>query len=266
MTVGEQEIKGQVAEMRQALQEAAEARRRAGIAKLVGTLVGVTIVVIFVLLYWSLVRSIVQNPDQLRAAINTKIVPLQLGDKFRKVAVDSMPILQENLLKLWKDFGDDPKAKKMVAAMWEEDILPTMRSKVKNDVMPALRRALDDQREKFTEQLQEKLSAKVKDRIGAMAQKSQDTIQEGTDLTEAQLDEILKTLREAGESAAEKAVTSRLDTLQDEIEKLRDHREALLKRGSKEDREDADLVQVLLRLVAHKVLEADKTLDETSVE
>ena len=254
MTVSEQDVRNQVAEMRQALQAAAESRRRAGVVKVMGTIAAIIIVVVFVLLFWNLATGVARNPEAIKKAFEKNIQPLHLQNMASKVAMDMMPVVQKETQKLLDDLKNDQEAIDALKAMWE-DIKPTIEMKVKAAAHDKVQPALEKEGKQLLAELEEKLKEHLNERFLPLVEAAQDQLAERTDLSEEKLGEIVETLKTACEKAAQAVVKEEMEKAWAVIDKIETHHEAILEMdvsGSELDEEN--LTGILLKLLGYRLI------------
>jgi hypothetical protein len=255
MTVSEQEVKDQIAEMRQALVVAQEARRRAGIIKLVGTVAGIVIVVLFVWLFIKIGLDAKNNVDDYSAAITKRIKTAQVASKVEKIAVGAMPLVQQEGTRLLNELKDDKETWAEAQAFLNEDVLPMLEAKTKNEVFPKVQALAEAQFEGMQEDLMALLEGKFKKRVEEIAQTQATNLELGTGLNEQQIDKILGNLRTCCQDAAWEMMAERGDKVWAKIEEIKKHRDELLERFDAEDVKDVDLRDVILRILGYQILE-----------
>lgn len=266
MSVTEQEIKAQVADMQRALEEIDVSRRRAGVTKLVGTVAAILVVVTLVVSFVWNVRSLAERRDEFVQAFQKRIAPMGLTGKFTDLATELGPIVQKEAQKLAKELQENEKARAQLTAMWEEDMLPILKAKAE-EVRPDLEKAAESQRKLLIEALQEKLQAKINERLRVLIQEQETDIRTGTGIAEEQIDGILAMLRESSEEAAANVVKRKLKELDDVVNDIVEHQGTILARGGPEEGEDEEkLMPSLLRLIGYNLVAETAEEDEETPE
>ena len=105
----EQQVKAQVAEMRQALESARASARTGGVVRVLGVIVGLVIVGIYVWVFLSLIQSVVKSKE-METALTTRLEGLQRDagltqDGVQRVLKAVQPTLVDEAKRAIKDAG-----------------------------------------------------------------------------------------------------------------------------------------------------------------
>jgi hypothetical protein len=237
MSASEQEIKSQIAEMRQALRSAAASRRAARVVNMLGVLVGFCIVLFIVISIVNMGKDLVNRPQDLQKAFRQQIDALQLDRKATEVLDAAAPAYINEATQLVKDLQLPEKlfaeAKIMVV-----DLTPVLQQELNrlrprltamvNDIEPVLRDQLDRIRPRviamltaqqrrtvadLTKILQERVDNRFREIIARQGQR----LQQGTDLNEEQLALYIENLRNAATDALTDMLQARAGNLEQEL-------------------------------------------------
>lgn len=196
MSANEEEVKGQIAEMRQALESAKESRRIATYVRAVGTLLGFVIVGLFVWLgvYRPFMR-LAENPEPMREAAREQLETLQLGDKMMTIAREAAPTYAELAQEIAQDVGL-MEAVQEQARLLAEDLRPTLEEAALAQRGP-VREALEQQARRATEDLRAELNAIVRARLRSTLREQEASLQRETGLSEQKFALLVQNLNEA---------------------------------------------------------------------
>jgi hypothetical protein len=259
MSVSTQEVKDQIAEMRSAIDAADEARRRTGKTKLVGTAMAFCIVVMFVWAFFSLGRGIVTNPESIQRPLMAELEASNFTQSLAQLpaalAEGAMPHVNEFIDNVW----EDEQNKATIQGFLDDHLMPSIQAKFENDVLPELSAAAKDQLSGMGEELEADLKKVLKDSIGGIAVKQKAALSAA--LTPAQVDEILLTITEAAEAAAEMAVADQFKSHTESLERIADAQSEICK-YEVQDADDIGLRLVILRLLGYGLLAPETTEED----
>ena len=92
MTVTEQDVKGQIADMREAIESTRVSRRMSRIVSIVGVIVGFGIVIAFLLSLWGLAKDVAAQPDAIQQEITKRVEVFGLQRKLTSVVEKVVPV------------------------------------------------------------------------------------------------------------------------------------------------------------------------------
>jgi len=218
MSASEQEIRSQIAEMREALRSAAAGRRAARVVNSLGVLVGFCIVGFIVWQVISLVMSIAHNTDAMQAAFRTQLTALQLDRKAQQIVELAAPTYLDEGRKMLTDlnlgetvFGE---AKQMV-----NDLVPVFRKEGER-IQPQVQAMLTAQWDKFLKDVEELLQRKVADRLGAIVGQQGATLQREANIKPEDVEQILLNLQDASAVAFQAVIKKRAGNLEAEMQQF----------------------------------------------
>ncbi|MCK4376053.1 MAG: hypothetical protein KAX19_12015, partial [Candidatus Brocadiae bacterium] len=191
MSTSEQEIRSEVAEMRQAIASAAVSRRRARYVSVCAVIVGLLIVLLFLNLLRGLVVDVQENPEELQAALTQQLQMLGLERKAEQVLRDAAPAYWEETQKVLDELDLPQVASEQLQELVEE-LRPVLQQEIER-VRPTLEVVLDAQAKETAAQLQDLLQQKLGDRFADMIGAQQDRLGEQTGLTEDDLRQLVET-------------------------------------------------------------------------
>jgi len=259
MSVSTQEVKDQIAEMRAAIETADEARRRAGKTKVIGTILAICIVVMFVWAFFSLVQGLVNKPQSIQEPFLRELEASNFTKSLAEMPVafieGAVPHVNEFAEEIWAD----EQNKKTIQAFLDKQLMPSMRRKFENDVLPQLGKTGEEQLHILNEDLEKELKNLLADRIGKIAADQKSALDAA--LTPAQVDEIIETLTLTMEAAAEKAVEDQFKIHEESIEGIADAQAEICK-YEVEGVDDVGLRLVILRLIGYGLLAPETTEEE----
>lgn len=220
MSTSEQEIRSEVAEMRQAIVSAAVSRRRARYVSVCAVIVGLLIVLFFLNLLRGLVVDIQENPEGLQAALTQQLETLGLERKAEQVLRAAAPAYWEETQKALDELDLPQVASEQLQELVEE-LRPVLEQEIER-VRPTLEVVLDAQAKETAAELQDLLQQKLGDRFADMIGAQQDRLGEQTGLTEDDLRQLVETLRDASGEALLTVLERRAGDLEVEIGKMDD--------------------------------------------
>jgi len=217
MSASEQEIKSQVAEMRQALRSASAGRRAARVVNIFGVILGFCIVGFFVSRILLLGKEVISNTDKLQKAFMVHINSMQLDKKALQALKEAAPAYGDEARKLIADLKVPEKVSEQ-AQLMIKDLEPTFRAELER-IRPRVLDMLNAQRDKTLKDLQTLLEKKVVDRVANLIGQQGEHLGTKLQITEQSVEKLLTSLRDASADAFTSMVQKRASELSTELER-----------------------------------------------
>jgi len=212
MSASEQEVKSQIAEMREALRSAAASRRAARVVNIVAVLVGFVIVAVIVYnIIWGLGGGLVNRPADLQKAFMDQVTPLELDRKAMQALQEAAPAYVAQGRKMVEDLKLDKVALKELQALMA-DLEPTLLAEL-GRVRPRLMGMLDNQGQALLDDLERLLQKKLNSRLAGILGQQGGRLSEESGLDEAAIERIITDLQDASTSAFQAMLDKRKGTL-----------------------------------------------------
>jgi hypothetical protein len=213
----------------------------------VAIVIGVIIVVLVVMPIWGLVTEIRDNPQTLTKALEKRLQPMQLEKKAVELGVHLLPVVVEEGRALLESSEIEPVVREEINT-FVENIRPALVTQA-HRIGPKVGEAARAEGIKLEEELRSLFEQKLAADLQVIVEKQRTRIVAETGLSEQQMDDVLKTLREAAEKAAEDYALKIIDT--EHVMAINDMLAELppLERKMSEQELTDDLIEVLLALM-----------------
>jgi len=214
MGMSEEELKGQITEMREAIQSIRASRRIGRAVSIVGVLVGLGVVAIYVYSFISMGKK-AADPVALRAEVEHRIEVLDIPGSLQRIVTGVAPTVGRATLDLVKEMKLSEAALEQ-AKLMAKDLEPVVRTEV-NRIAPKLQQILQDELDQTVKLAQERIEKKVGDRLAASIQRHSGQLEAGTQFNEQQLAQAVQNLQDAATGALVDVVQKRTGDLEDEM-------------------------------------------------
>ena len=216
MSTSEQELKGQIAGMREALQSARASARAGRIVGILGVVVGLCVVLCYVVAFINMGKEVAQ-PDKFLPIIRERVEMLQLEHTLTKVAREAAPVYVAEGRKLLEDM-DLPEVLKREFELARADIEPVARKELER-VAPQLEKMLTTQKEKTLTEMQSRLEKKLGDRLSSTVRRQETRLKVGG-LNQESLALLVTNLQDACLNALRTVVEKRMGNVRGEMDKI----------------------------------------------
>ena len=217
MSASEQEIKSQVAEMRQALRSARTSMRAGRLVGIFGVLAGLCIVGLFVYLFISLGMRAADR-KAIEPVLRRHVEALQIRSSLEQIVRDVGPVYLQEAGKVVQSM-DLQGVVVTQAQEFMKDMEPVLREQLER-VRPRLEGLIEAQRTRTMADLEDLLRNKLTGRLTELVGQQGERLGTETNLTEDTLTKIIENMRDASTGALEKAVTSRWGDMEGEMKKI----------------------------------------------
>jgi hypothetical protein len=218
MSASAQEVKSQIAEMREALRSARASQRTRRVVGILGVLVGLGIVALFVWLFFSLGKGVLTSQEfraKLQDRLQMEVNQMNLQSKLRTVAQEAAPAYLEEAQKVLRDMNLEEVAGEQFQLMVEE-LRPVLEAELQG-ARPRLAEMVVQERDLLMNDLQEMIERTVGGRLTEMVgQQSQRLVAE-TGVDDQTLTNVVGTLRDASLNAFRDMVEERAGDLEEEM-------------------------------------------------
>lgn len=214
MSTTEQEVHGQIAEMRESLQTIRTSLRRGTLVRFLGLLVGLLIVAFFIWSFWTMGRDLVAT-GELQTEFTRQIeqIPVQ---RIASVSIEQAgPVYLEEVQALLAELGlEEALAEELDLAMME---LEPVLSRELERIRPRLTTALQARGEALLVNLESELKDMLMGRLEGIVRRQQHLITDEVDLTPEQVEEILLNVIEANQDALLTVVERRWHRIEGDV-------------------------------------------------
>jgi len=217
MSASEQEVRSQIAEMREALQSARASARTGKIIGVLGVLVGLAIVAIYVVLFIGLGKSVVKS-DELPRVLRARVERLQLDRAVSQIIEEAAPAYLAEARTLVEDL-ELPKLASEELQLMMKDLEPVLRQELER-VRPQLQIVLENQREQTLNAVEGMLQQKLNARLQTIISRQGQRISEEQGLDEATLQMVATNLVDASGEAFRGMIEKRKGNLQEELAEM----------------------------------------------
>ena len=217
MSTSEQELKGQIAEMREALRSARASARTGKIVGIVGVLLGLCIVAYYVLSFFRLAGE-VAKPEVLAREVGKRIEQMRLGSTVKDAVAKAGPVYLKATGEMLKELGTIEALREQIEVL-AEDIRPVADSEFRR-VAPQIKQQLMDLRERARDDLQERLEKLVGDRLATLVGQAEGQLAESTKLDAQTFAQLIANLQDATMAGMHKVLSQRVGGVVDEINKV----------------------------------------------
>lgn len=217
MSISEQELKGQIAGMREALRSARASARTGKIVGILGVLVGLCVVALYVLAFLNLAKSVAES-EELPRIVQQRVQQLQLQDILIKVAEEAAPVYLAEARELLKDM-ELPKVAEEELRLMLRDVEPVVRAELER-VAPELQQMVLAQKDRTLKELQRRLERKLGDRLTTIVGRQQQRLETDLGLNEQSLATLVTNLQDACLSALRKVVERRVGNVEEEMQRI----------------------------------------------
>jgi hypothetical protein len=217
MSASEQEIKSQVAEMRQALRSARTSMRAGRLVGIFGVLAGLCIVGLFVYLFISLGMRAADR-KAIEPILRRHVEALQIRSSLEQIVRDVGPVYLDEAGKMLK--GMDLQGVAVTQAQeFMKDMEPVLREQLER-VRPRLEGLIEAQRTRTMADLEDLLRNKLTGRLTQLVGEQGARLGTETKLDEDTLTKIIQNMLDASTGALQKSVTSRWGDMEGEMKKI----------------------------------------------
>jgi hypothetical protein len=251
MSVSEQEVKSQIAEMREGLQSARASARTGRIVGILGVLVGLGIVAIYVALFISLGKSVVESKE-IPSIVQSRFERLQLDSVISQVIQQAGPAYVKESQELLKDLDLQKVASEQLQALME-DLRPTLEREMER-VRPRVEKMLLAQRDKTVAEVESMLEQKLVGRLREIVGQQGSRIATESGLDEETLQQMVANLQEASVLAFKDMLVKRQGDLDDELRRMQKLLEEVPELEDASERDiQKELGLVLIALLKHNL-------------
>ena len=216
MSTSEQELKGQIAGMREALRSARASARTGKIVGILGVLVGLCVVALYVLAFLNLGKRVAESKELPRIVLQ-RVEQLRLQDILVEVAEEAAPVYLEEARELLKDM-ELPKVAQEELRLMLKDVEPVVRAELER-VAPELRHMLMAQKDRTLKELQRRVERKLGDRLTTIVGRQEQRL-DTLGLDEQKLAMIVTNLQDAALGALRKVVERRMGNVEEEMQRI----------------------------------------------
>jgi len=217
MSTSEQELRGQIAGMREALRSARASARTGKIVGILGVLVGLCVVAIYVLAFINLGKSVAESKELPRTVLQ-RVEQLRLQDILTKVVEEAAPVYLTEARELLKDM-ELPKVAQAELRLMLKDVEPVVRAELER-VSPELQQMLLAQKDRTLKELQRRVERKLGDRLTTIVGRQQQRLETDLGLDEQKLATIVTNLQDACLGALGKVVERRVGNVEEEMQRI----------------------------------------------
>lgn len=206
MAVSDQELRRQIAEMREGLRAIHAAERRGKWARVLGLLGGIGLVLFFVLRFINLGQSVFTS-GQISEVASARVKSLNLQSWPGRIIEEAGPACAKEAGKVLDDtnFGDTAKQELQVLI---SDLQPVVVDQFAR-IRPRLAKAIEEESALATEELRNRITETLRTRMGATLKKHKAEIEQRLKLTPDQGNEVMLNLINANNTAMRQIVEKR---------------------------------------------------------
>jgi hypothetical protein len=221
MSVSEQEVKNQVAEMRAALDSIHASARIGSWVRILGVVVGLVVVGCYVWAFINLGRSVVTG-GRMKSAVEKEVKMMQsqlnLNTQLPALGKEVAKVYQEQGMEMLKGLEVQDLATEQFQ-QFLQDVRPIIQSEF-DRISPTVEAMLRTEGERLLDDLHELVNQSVNQRLVRILTARQSQIQQlvGTD----DIDEFVQQIRDAAQGAAVKLVQRSWDRYAEETDKITD--------------------------------------------
>ena len=216
MSTSEQELKGQIAGMREALRSARASARTGKIVGILGVLVGLCVVALYVLAFLNLGKRVAESKELPRIVLQ-RVEQLRLQDILVEVAEEAAPVYLAEARELLEDM-ELPKVAQEELRLMLKDVEPVVRAELER-VAPELRHMLMAQKDRTLKELQRRVERKLGDRLTTIVGRQEQRL-DTLGLDEQKLAMIVTNLQDAALGALRKVVERRMGNVEEEMQRI----------------------------------------------
>ncbi len=252
MSVSEQEVKREIAGMREAIDAATASRKTATMVRVVAVIVGFVIVIAFVWATVGTIKDLADNPEPLRAQMKQRIEMMNVDQKMMGAVREAAPAYLEHAEQILSDLEVTDK-------LWEElvtmgkDLEPALREELARVRGPLLQTA-EAQADQMARDLDVELRSMIQETLRESLAQHEQEIRQQVDLDEEDVEQLLVTIVEANQQAIMNMAKRRWGNKRDRLAEINNMLAELPKLPPLPESELVDhTVHVLLALLKHKL-------------
>ena len=267
MSVSEQEIKDQIQEMQQDLEDAKAARKASARTKVIGTIIAIIVVSVFV---WSLITIVTDIAAELGETDGEQMgfekVLEESGQKaaFDQFRMQARQILAEQGSSFAERLQNDPEIRAMAVSLWEDTARPALMEAFEQHT-PKLASAAEKETEALMEELRTDVAADVREQLAIMVDKQAERLMQEADITEDELDKIVENINTIAELAVEEMITERMAEQKEDWDAINASRAVILEQ-TPDDIDEYNPVNLLLKLLGHQLQDLEVKGDAMMLE
>lgn len=217
MSTSEQELRGQIAGMREALRSARASARTGRIVGILGVVVGLCVVACYVVAFINLGKSVAQ-PEKFMPLLQARAKQFDAPNTLKKVFNDTYPTYVEEGRNLLKEI-DLPEVARRELDAARAEVQPLVEQELRR-VAPKLEEMLLTQKEQTLANLQKLIEKKLGDHLTTTVRRQEQRLGRDLNLNQESLAQMVTNLQDASIGALQKVVEKRVGNVKGELTEI----------------------------------------------
>ena len=257
MSVSEQDVRRQIAEMQEAIESAQASRRTGTIVRAIGVVVGFIIVILFVWLgVYNPFQRVAEQPEELREAFRVRLATIDAQEKLQRISQELTPVYMPMVAQAATDVGLADAAREQARMLWT-DLQPELNERLPQ-IRSGLRVAVEDEMRSAVNELQRRVDRLLQRRLASAIRAQEARIRGEVDLDEQEVEALLTRIVEANRQALLNMVERRWSRSQAALTDIQNMVDELPKLPPMSEQELLDhTVRTLVALLKHKLPDYD---------